>query len=63
MGNCTWAPEIPSAPQGKPDGLNGNSTDGTCGGSNYLTCNFALGSCCNKDGICGTQAADCGTGW
>ncbi|KAH6609995.1 carbohydrate-binding module family 18 protein [Trichoderma cornu-damae] len=58
LGNCT----VPSQPTGPPSWLNGNTTDGTCGGTNRYTCSVVYGNCCNKDGICGSLASDCGEG-
>lgn len=59
LGNCTIPPTIPSL----PSWLNGNTTDGTCGGTNFFTCNVVYGNCCNKNGMCGTLPSDCGAGW
>jgi hypothetical protein len=59
LGNCT----IPAAPSGPPSWLNGNTTDGTCGGTNSYTCNVVYGNCCNKNGMCGSLPSDCGAGW
>jgi hypothetical protein len=59
LGNCT----IPAAPSGPPSWLNGNTTDGTCGGTNSYTCNVVFGNCCNKNGMCGSLPSDCGAGW
>ncbi|PTB65069.1 carbohydrate-binding module family 18 protein [Trichoderma citrinoviride] len=58
LGNCT----VPSQPPGPPSWLNGNTTDGTCGGTNRYTCSVVYGNCCNKDGICGSLVSDCGDG-
>lgn len=41
----------------------GNTTDGTCGEPNKFSCNVVFGNCCNKDGVCGSDASDCGEGW
>lgn len=60
-GNCTRlaVPEPTTPPW-----LAGNTTDGTCGETNgYQVCNTVYGSCCSKDGICGSLPQDCGTGW
>lgn len=63
-GNCNWTtPPHDYMQDPLPIWLLGNSTDGTCGGPENLICNHALGRCCNKNGICGTQAVDCGAGW
>ena len=56
MGNCTR----PNVVHAQPLYMAGNTTDGTCGGKNNITCNVVYGSCCSKDGICGQ---DCGEGW
>ncbi|PMD31861.1 carbohydrate-binding module family 18 [Hyaloscypha variabilis F] len=56
MGNCTRPNIVPA----QPLYMLGNTTDGTCGGKNNITCNVVYGNCCNKDGICGQ---DCGEGW
>ncbi len=58
-GNCTITDTEPTP----PDWMNGNTPDGTCGGENGYTCNVVYGTCCNKDGICGVLASDCGAGW
>ncbi|KFZ02329.1 hypothetical protein V500_00325 [Pseudogymnoascus sp. VKM F-4518 (FW-2643)] len=58
LGNCTIPPTIP----GPPSWLNGNTTDGTCGGTNFFTCNVVYGNCCNKNGMCGSLPSDCGAG-
>ncbi|KAK3933467.1 carbohydrate-binding module family 18 protein [Diplogelasinospora grovesii] len=58
LGNCT----VPPAPSGPPSWLNGNTTDGTCGGPNSYTCNVVYGNCCNKNGMCGSLPSDCGAG-
>ncbi|KAE9367116.1 carbohydrate-binding module family 18 protein [Stipitochalara longipes BDJ] len=55
MGNCT-RPDVVHA---QPFYMAGNTTDGTCGGENNITCNVVFGNCCSKDGICGQ---DCGEG-
>ncbi|CZR67734.1 uncharacterized protein PAC_17633 [Phialocephala subalpina] len=57
LGNCT----VPAV-VGLPPWLNGNTTDGTCGGTNALTCNVVYGNCCNKNGMCGSLPSDCGAG-
>ncbi|KAK1765333.1 hypothetical protein QBC33DRAFT_593563 [Phialemonium atrogriseum] len=57
-GNCT----IPNTEPTPPDWMSGNTPDGTCGGENGYTCNVVYGMCCNKDGICGVLASDCGAG-
>ncbi|KAF8847604.1 hypothetical protein BDZ45DRAFT_607227 [Acephala macrosclerotiorum] len=59
-GNCTWA-NLP--PTGPPGWNFGNSTDGTCGGANGMTCGSLFGECCNKDNVCGSLPSDCGVGW
>ncbi|KAN0116990.1 carbohydrate-binding module family 18 [Hyaloscypha variabilis] len=58
LGNCT----IPAAVPSPPSWLNGNTTDGTCGGTNSFTCNVVYGNCCNKNGMCGSLPSDCGAG-
>ncbi|KAH8743726.1 hypothetical protein F5882DRAFT_498637, partial [Hyaloscypha sp. PMI_1271] len=58
-GNCTWA-NLP--PTGPPGWNFGNSTDGTCGGANGMTCGSLFGECCNKDNVCGSLPSDCGVG-
>ncbi|KAH8812141.1 hypothetical protein F5884DRAFT_877588 [Xylogone sp. PMI_703] len=58
-GNCTVANPPPTGP---PSWATGNTTDGTCGGPNYYTCNLVYGNCCNKDGQCGSLPSDCGAG-
>ena len=65
MGNCTLpatGPGMPGLP-GMPSWDDGNSTDGTCGGTNKFTCNIVYGRCCNKDNKCGSLPSDCGVGW
>ncbi|KAJ0382193.1 hypothetical protein COL922a_013062 [Colletotrichum nupharicola] len=57
-GNCTISGSEPAP----PDWMNGTTPDGTCGGENGYTCNVVYGTCCNKDGICGVLASDCGAG-
>lgn len=56
MGNCTR----PNVVHTQPLRMAGNTTDGTCGGKNNITCNVVYGNCCSKDGVCGE---DCGEGW
>ena len=56
VGNCTR----PNAVHAQPLFMAGNTTDGTCGGKDNITCNVIYGNCCSKDGICGE---DCGEGW
>ena len=58
--NCTWA-NLP--PTGPPGWNFGNSTDGTCGGANGMTCGSLFGECCNKNNVCGSLPSDCGVGW
>ena len=58
-GNCTW-PDTPTTP---PDWSYGNSTDGTCGGANRMTCGSLFGACCNQNNVCGSLPSDCGVGW
>ncbi|KFY91639.1 hypothetical protein V500_04559 [Pseudogymnoascus sp. VKM F-4518 (FW-2643)] len=57
-GNCTW-PDMPTTP---PDWSYGNSTDGTCGGANRMTCGSLFGECCNQNNVCGSLPSDCGVG-
>ena len=61
LGNCNVP--APNTPPGPPAWVTGNTTDGTCGGPNDLTCSVAFGRCCNKDGMCGSLPSDCGIGW
>ena len=56
MGNCTRPNIVPPAPFWSV----GNTTDGSCGGKENITCHVVYGNCCSKDGICGH---DCGEGW
>lgn len=59
-GDCTKLPvELPT----EEPWLDGNSTDGTCGGPNNYVCNPAFGYCCSSKGVCGSEKAECGTGW
>ncbi|KAL7624110.1 hypothetical protein AAE478_005667 [Parahypoxylon ruwenzoriense] len=63
-GNCTTTSTTTSGvgiPTGEP-WLNGNTTDGTCGGPDFLTCNVLFGDCCSKDGVCGSKPGHCGDG-
>ncbi|KAH6865254.1 hypothetical protein BKA58DRAFT_367397 [Alternaria rosae] len=43
--------------------LDGNSTDGACGGTNKYVCNPVFGYCCGGDGECGMNKKQCGSGW
>jgi hypothetical protein len=56
VGNCTK----PNVVHAQPLWMIGNTTDGTCGGKNNITCSVLYGNCCSKDSICGE---DCGGGW
>lgn len=62
MGNCTL-PSTGTGGGGMPSWHDGNSTDGTCGGTKKFTCNVVYGHCCNKDSVCGSLPSDCGVGW
>jgi hypothetical protein len=51
-------------PPTRPLGWNfGNSTDGTYGGANGMTCGSLFGECCNKDNVCGSLPSDCEVRW
>lgn len=60
-GNCTWT-DPAAAPVGRPDEIHGNPIDSTCGGPYNLTCKLFVGGYGNKNGICGSEATDCGGG-
>ncbi|KAI0168066.1 hypothetical protein BJ166DRAFT_246707 [Pestalotiopsis sp. NC0098] len=57
-GNCNWA----TSPPTPPESSYGNSTDGTCGAANGMTCGSLWGNCCNSDNVCGSLPSDCGVG-
>ncbi|KAL1910215.1 hypothetical protein Sste5344_003829 [Sporothrix stenoceras] len=60
-GDCV-KPEQKDYKPGAGTWLGGNTTDGTCGGTNKFTCNVVYGNCCNKDNICGSNPSDCEAG-
>lgn len=55
-GNCTQS-EPPE--QEEPPSLDGDTPDGTCGGVDGYTCSVIFGNCCNANGQCGSDPADC----
>jgi hypothetical protein len=59
-GDCTGTPL--NAPVEWP-WLDGNSTDGTCGGAKHYICNPVFGYCCGSDGQCGSNRVRCGSRW
>ncbi|KAI1473178.1 carbohydrate-binding module family 50 [Daldinia caldariorum] len=65
-GKCTKSPEghffAGNSFMSQFPWLMGNTTDGTCGGENKFTCNAVYGTCCNKNGRCGSLPKDCGEG-
>jgi hypothetical protein len=60
-GNCTM-PTVIQPPSESP-WMDGNSTDGTCGGPKNFICNPVFGYCCGSDGTCGSGKTKCGSGW
>ena len=62
LGNCTLPATNTTTPE-QPPWMAGNTTDGTCGGVNYYSCNDVYGNCCNKNNMCGSLISDCGVGW
>lgn len=42
-----------------PPDIDGDTPDGTCGGVDGYTCSAIFGHCCNGDGQCGSDLADC----